>query len=123
MEDEKPQQSPPSQKINYAEPPNGVPSFYANNCAILPGVFDIKLFFGEMTGATPEAVTILQKAEVAMSWLQAKILAKFLQANIDAFEKKNGPIRFPMPPDPPEGGNPFVDQNLPMANVATPKVK
>jgi hypothetical protein len=34
-----------------------------------------------------------------MGWLEAKVLADFLQANVKAFEELNGPLKLPAIPD------------------------
>jgi hypothetical protein len=100
----------PSQpKVEYIQPPNGLPSIYANNAAISPGIFDVRIFFGELMQASPDEIKILTKMEVIMSWVEAKILASFLQKQIEAFEKTNGPIKYPKQPAEPERHNPFGD--------------
>jgi hypothetical protein len=109
------------QKIEYVQPPEGVPQIYTNNVAIAPNPFDLRLYFGEILQAG-EQVKVLHKAEVIMSWVEAKILANFLQRNVDAFEKKNGPITFPSLPDPPEMANPFgPDSKAKMTRFLTPR--
>jgi hypothetical protein len=98
---------PPQPKVEYIQPPNGVPSIYANNAAISPNVFDIRIYFGDLLQASPTDIKILTKVEVIMSWVEAKILSSFLQKQIEAFEKTNGPIQYPKQPAEPERHNPF----------------
>lgn len=94
-------------KVNYIQPPNGMPSVYVNNAAISPTVFDLRFYFGELLQATPEEIQILTKIEVIMSWVEAKVFSSFLQTQIEAFEKANGPIKYPKQPSEPERRNPF----------------
>jgi hypothetical protein len=36
-----------------------------------------------------------QRVQVTMTWLEAKILADFMQTNIKAYEDLNGPLKLP----------------------------
>jgi hypothetical protein len=118
MTDEKPQPLPPTQqKIEYQQPVGGLPTIYSNNVALGPSNFELRLFFGEMGGVTPERILIKQHVEIVLSWVEAKILSHFLRQQIEAFEKKNGPIMFPQVPEPPAASNPFGDQSGPMFKV------
>jgi hypothetical protein len=56
---------------------------------------------------SPQEVKVLHKAEVIVSWVEAKIFANFMMKQVEAFEKKNGAITFPSTPDLPEAVNPF----------------
>ncbi len=98
---------PVQHNFTYTQPPGGLPSVYANNCALSPNPFELRFYFGEMAGGTDENIVVAHKVEVIVSWVEAKIIATFLQKSIEAFEKKNGPITFPAMPDPPEATNPF----------------
>jgi Protein of unknown function (DUF3467) len=96
-------------KVEYVAPERGLPSVYANNIAISPSNNDIRLIFGQLTEVSPEKAVINTKVEIITTWLEAKILASFLQAHVDAFEKKNGPIIFPAMPDAPTPKSPFAN--------------
>jgi hypothetical protein len=98
---------PVQRNFTYTQPPGGLPSVYANNCALSPSPFDLRFYFGEMAGGTEDASVIAQKVEVIVTWVEAKIIAAFLQKSVEAFEKKNGPINLPLMPDPPQASNPF----------------
>ncbi len=50
---------------------------------------------GEIAEATNEKVIIEHRVQVAMTWIQAKILADFLRANVEAYESLNGPMKLP----------------------------
>lgn len=97
----------PQPKVEYVQPAGGVPSIYANNAAISPNIFDLRIYFGELLQASPTDIKIATKVEVIMSWVEAKILSSFLQKQIEAFEKTNGPIKYPKQPAEPERHNPF----------------
>jgi hypothetical protein len=99
------------QNITYTQPPGGLPSVYANNCALSPNPFELRLYFGEMASSADDSIVIAQKVEVIVSWVEAKIVATFLQKTIEAFEKKNGPITLPSMPDPPKPANPFGEDS------------
>ena len=107
MPEEKPPQTPVNKPVQYVRPPEGVPSFYTNNVAIGPTNFDIRIVFGELMEPSEEQLIVTQRVSVTMSWLEAKILATFLQDNVDAFEKANGAITFPQLIQP-EMTNPFT---------------
>ncbi len=112
----------PAQNVEYKLPPGGLPSVYSNNVAISPNIFDLRLYFGELAQATPDKIIINQQVEIVISWLEAKIFAAFLQSHLDAFEKKNGPIKFPLPPDAPENKNPFGEaSSINIQQVPIPK--
>jgi len=40
-------------------------------------------------------VVVEQRVQVAMTWIEAKIVADFLRANIEAYEALNGPLTLP----------------------------
>jgi hypothetical protein len=54
--------------------------------------YDVRVIFGEISDVTPDKVVVEQRVQVAMTWVQAKIVADFLRANIEAYEKLNGPL-------------------------------
>lgn len=95
--------------VEYVAPERGLPSVYANNIAIAPSNNDIRFIFGFLADVSPKKAVVHTKVEVVTTWLEAKILATFLQAHIEAFEKKNGPITFPLMPDAPIPKNPFAN--------------
>jgi hypothetical protein len=78
-------------------------SLYANHVWYELSVWDLKLIFGE-TDQLQGPGTIVQHTSVSVSWLQAKLMAYFLQVNLAIYENQNGPIRIPnavLPPPPP----------------------
>jgi hypothetical protein len=102
--------------IEYLRPEGGLVSIYANNVSMSPNIFDLRIYFGDLLQASMTDIKVLHKAEVIISWVEAKIFASFIQKQIEAFEKKNGPIKYPQQPDDPEPHNPFGD------NLSKPRV-
>lgn len=91
---------PSTPQIENVPPGDGLPSVYANNVAIGNSPFDIRIVFGEIGDSTPTKITIHQKVQVTMSWLQAKILLEFLGRHVRGYEEKNGSISLPSMPGP-----------------------
>lgn len=85
----------PQKKIEYREPPGGIFHAYSNNIQMASTSFDVKVVFGEIAEVLEDKVMVDQRVRVTMTWLEAKILADFLQANIKAHEDLNGPLRLP----------------------------
>jgi hypothetical protein len=46
-----------------------------------------------------DKIWVDQHVQVTMSWLEAKLLADFLRANIEAYEDLNGPLKLPKNPE------------------------
>lgn len=72
-----------------------VPRVYCNNVQLASTGFDVRIVFGEVAEVLPEKVVVLQNVQVSMTWVEAKILADFLQTNIKLFEELNGPLTLP----------------------------
>lgn len=82
-----------------------VPDFktiYTNNAAFGATVFDLSITFGEISDVDesgPEPVAIVnQFARVVMSPIHAKILSYVFQKQVEAYEKRFGPINIPTGP-------------------------
>ena len=78
-------------------------SEYANNSFLEPSIWDIKVFFGQgYQGPKPETDW---HTAVTIPWLQAKLLAHFLQVNVAIHEAEHGTISVPLSfqPAPPAG--------------------
>jgi hypothetical protein len=86
----------PSRPIEYRQPKDGVARVYSNNVMMSSTTFDIRLFFGEVIEITDDKAIVEQSVQVTMTWLEAKILADFLQANVKTYEDKNGPLKLPI---------------------------
>jgi len=85
----------PQKRIEYRHPANGMIRAYSNNVAMATTSFDIRILFGEVAETDAEKVIVDQNVQVTMTWLEAKILADFLRANIEAHENLNGLLTVP----------------------------
>lgn len=85
----------PPKKIDYRVPPEGIFRTYCNNVQMATSSFDVKVIFGQIGEVLDDKVIIDQIAQITMTWLEAKIFADFLQANIKVHEDLNGPIKLP----------------------------
>lgn len=77
-------------------------SVYANCAHLELSGFDLKLIFGQLDQSNGQPQVDWHTA-VTLPWAQAKILAYFLQANVETFEAVNGKIKLPigtLPPAP-----------------------
>jgi hypothetical protein len=79
--------------IEYRNPSTGLVHVYCNNIQMATTNFDIRLMLGEIAESTNEKVIVEQRVQVAMTWIEAKILADFLRVNIEAYESLNGPLK------------------------------
>src|SRR5215469_12692407 len=82
-------------ELEIREQPTGLTRTYANNVSMSTTRLDVKLFFGEVVDVTPEKAIVENRVQITMSWLEAKILADFLQSNIKVFEELNGVLKLP----------------------------
>jgi len=88
--------TPPKQReVEYRNSPEGLTRIYSNNVALAGTRFDIKIIFGEVADITDDKAIVENRVMVTLSWLEAKLLGEFLQANVKAFEELNGPLRLP----------------------------
>jgi hypothetical protein len=86
----------PQKQIEYRAPQGGMLRVYSNNFAMASTSFDVRLLFGEVAEIQDDKVMVDQNVQVTMTWLEAKILADFLQANVKAHEEINGgPLKLP----------------------------
>ena len=60
---------------------------YANNVQIEATIWDLKAIFGEFSG---RAQSVQWHTSITMPWATAKLLAHFLQVNVDMHELNNG---------------------------------
>jgi hypothetical protein len=90
-------ESPPkAQKtIEYVLPVGGLRHVYSNNIQMATSNFDVRVLFGEIDRVSDDKVIVEQQVQVTMTWLEAKILSDFLQANVKAHEELNGPLKLP----------------------------
>jgi hypothetical protein len=82
--------------VEYRDSPDGLTRTYSNNIALAATRFDVKLIFGQVAEITAEKAIVENRVQVTITWLEAKILADFLQANVKTFEELNGgPLKLP----------------------------
>jgi hypothetical protein len=89
----------PQKQVEYRQPQGGLLNIYSNNVAMASTSFDLRLLFGEVAEIVGDKVIVDQRVQVTMTWLEAKIVADFLQANLKAYEDANGPLRLPKTAD------------------------
>ena len=77
-------------------------SLYANNVQIEISVWDLKMIFGQLDQSIPAPGRVEQHTAMAIPWIQAKLLAYYLQANIILHESDSGKISVPLNVQPPE---------------------
>jgi hypothetical protein len=99
MPEESTTQSPPSNQpqVEFVvpDPEGGIFTTYANNLQVGFTLFDIRMVFGEVVDAQPDKIVVEQRAQVTISYLQAKMLVMILAKAIAAQEARVGEIRIP----------------------------
>jgi hypothetical protein len=78
-----------------------ITSDYANNTALEPTIWDLKLIFGEFS---ERSRSIEWHTSITMPWAQAKLLSHYLQVNLAVREIDHGKIHIPetmVPQSPP----------------------
>ena len=85
------------QQIEYREQPGGMFRTYCNNVMMSSTGFDVRVIFGEVIEVSNDKTKVIveQRAQVTMTWLEAKLVGDFLQANVKAHEELNGPLKLP----------------------------
>jgi hypothetical protein len=86
---------PKQKQLDYRIPPEGMTRIYSNNVLLAATRFDLRILFGEIVDITEDTAVIENRVQVTMTWLEAKLLADFLTANIKEFEDINGPLKLP----------------------------
>jgi hypothetical protein len=91
------QENKPQMALEYREQPGGVFRTYCNNVMMASTGFDVRVIFGEVIDVLPDKskAIVEQRAQVTMTWLEAKLIGDFLQANVKAHEELNGPLKLP----------------------------
>ena|ERR1700674_1770093 len=85
----------PQRPVEYRSPAGGLPHIYSNNVQLASTNFDVRVLFGQIAEVSNDKIIVDQHVQVTMTWLEAKLLADFLQANIKAHEDLNGPLKLP----------------------------
>ena len=90
MPDESSPQRPPGSGIYRDE---AYDSLYANNIQFEPSLWDLKLIFGQLDQS--DGTKVAQHTAITIPWMQAKLLAYFLEVNLAVHETDYGYIRLP----------------------------
>jgi hypothetical protein len=69
-------------------------SLYANHVWYEISAWDLNLIWGQLD-QTKGPNVVKQHTAIAISWLQAKLLAYFVNVNIAIYESRNGKIKIP----------------------------
>jgi hypothetical protein len=85
----------PQMALEYREQSGGVFRTYANNVMMASTGFDVRIIFGEVIDVLPDKskAIVEQRAQVTMTWIEAKLIGDFLQANVKAYEELNGQLK------------------------------
>jgi len=82
-------------EVKRVEPQEGIFFAYANQIEVGHTAFDLRIAFGELLGIVDGKLTLEQRVQVTLPWLQAKLLARLLTKVVAKFEEVNGPIKLP----------------------------
>ncbi len=86
----------PDFEWQFQEEKDGLKRCYANHFMLAQTGYDLRLTFGEIIDVTGAMVTVEQRAQVTLSWLEAKNLSQWLQSTIANHEEDNGLIKEPI---------------------------
>ena len=78
-------------------------SLYANNVKFERSLFDFKMVFGELDQSDENHTFVQQHTAVTVPWIQAKLMAYYIELNLAIHEADFGTIRIPdsmIPPAP-----------------------
>jgi len=95
MPDEQPNQTEPKVEFVVPDPEGGIFTTYANNVQLGFTLFDVRMVFGEIVEAHPDKIVVEQRAQVTISYLQAKMLLFMLGKAIADQETRVGEIKIP----------------------------
>jgi len=95
MPEDKTSQSPTATE-SFVERHEDFTSLYANNVQFEVSTWDLKMVFGELDQSDPPGKSkVIQHTAMTVTWLQAKIMAYYLNANILLHEADYGKIQIP----------------------------
>jgi hypothetical protein len=77
------------------DPESSLFSTYANNIQVTWTYFDVRMLFGEVVDLLPTKMVIEQRAQVTISYLQAKLLIQTLGQAISTYESLFGELKAP----------------------------
>ena len=98
-EESKEQPLPPQKQVEveFVVPDPDDPLFttYANNIQLAWTHFDTRLLFGEVVSSDPEKIIVEQRAQITISYMQAKLLMLMLAKAVQQYESIFGQINLP----------------------------
>jgi hypothetical protein len=95
MPEEETSQSPTESDLSFVRD-DDFTSLYANSVRFETSAWDLKMLFGELDQSNPSGKSrVVQHTAMAVSWLQAKIMAYYLYANVILHEADYGKIQLP----------------------------
>jgi hypothetical protein len=82
-------------KVEFVVPDPDSPLFttYANNVQVAATIHDIRMIFGETVDLLPTKIVVEQRAQITISYLQAKMLMSILGQAVANHESKFGEIK------------------------------
>jgi hypothetical protein len=114
-----PEQSEPvNEQVSQSE---DFESVYANNVLFESSIWDLKMLFGQLSLSNGRQRIELHTA-VTIPWLQAKLMAYYLQSNLTFYEGEHGPIKIPQGMTPPPLPAP-ADSRFMAAREAVDKIR
>jgi hypothetical protein len=100
MSSENNQESQPRQEATVEfvvpDPEGGIFTTYSNNVQVGFTSFDVRCVFGEVVDAQPGKIVVEQRAQITLSYLQAKMLVFMLHKAITEHEAVAGEIKIPI---------------------------
>ena len=90
---------PMQRELEYHDAPGGLIRVYSNNVSMASTRFDVRIIFGELVDIDDNKAIVENRVQVTLTWLEAKLLADFVHANVKSFEELNGALKLPSIPD------------------------
>jgi len=96
------QQKPPIPQVENVRDPEDFAALYANNVQGEASVWDMKVIFGILDQSS-QPNKVVQHTSINLPWIQIKLLAYLMRANLAFHEAQNGKVFIPasiLPPNP-----------------------
>jgi len=88
-------QQPAKVEFVVPDPESGLFTTYANNVQLGWTNFDVRMIFGEVVDAQVDKLIVEQRAQVTISYLQAKLLMFLLGQAVSQYETIFGELKIP----------------------------
>lgn len=94
---EQPHSQPTQANVEFVvpDPDDALFTTYTNNIRLGWTHSDIRMLFGEIVDATPEKIIVEERAQITISYFQAKLLMLLLAQAIAQHESQFGEIKIP----------------------------